>query len=162
MPSRHLTFMQAAEEAALKSNCVRRNVGAVIVRNGRILSSGWNGVSEMYSDCRAAGCPRCIQGGKTGSGYELCVCLHAEQRAIGDAASRGINTSGSALYVNLRPCLQCLSVIRAAGIKEVFFDEDWSYSAPFEAIYQALTREFQFFGQAPNTLETPARIRRIA
>jgi dCMP deaminase len=154
--------MQAAEQAARRSNCIRRGVGAVIVRSGEILSMGWNGVSERYSNCRQAGCPRCIEGGATGSGYELCICLHAEQRAIGDAAARGVNTSNSTLYVNLRPCLQCLGVMKSAGIREVFFDEDWIYSEPFEAIYQEQAREFQFFGQIAPNESAASRIRRIA
>jgi deoxycytidylate deaminase len=73
--------------------------------------------SEGHKDCREAGCPRCINGGVTGSGYETCVCIHAEQRAIADAARRGVSTDNSVLYVNLRPCLQCLAIAKAAGIR---------------------------------------------
>jgi dCMP deaminase len=162
MPSPADTYMKAAHEAAGNSNCTRRGVGAVIVRDGEVISRGWNGVSDHYSDCRAAGCPRCIEGGPTGSGYELCICLHAEQKAIGDAAARGVRTQDSSLYVNLRPCLQCLSVIKAAGITEVYFDEEWTYSAAFEEIYQAVAREFRYFGRAQSAVRSPSRIRRIA
>lgn len=141
--------MRAALKAASKSNCVRRNVGAVIVRDNEIVSTGWNGVSVAYANCREARCPRCIEGGVTGTGYESCICIHAEQRAIGDAAARGISTAGSVLYVNLRPCLQCLGMMKSAGIMQVFFDEAWTYEATLEDIYQEQARQFGFFGQIP-------------
>lgn len=162
MPSDHNLFMQAAREAATRSNCIRRGVGAVIVRNGEVLSSGWNGVSDSYSSCREAGCPRCIEGGTTGTGYEQCICLHAEQMAIGDAAARGVCTRNSTLYVNLRPCLQCLGILKAAGVRSIFFDEDWNYSGQFEPIYQEQAAEFDFFGRLPADKDAASPIRRIA
>src|SRR5579859_7987788 len=98
----HKTYMAMANDAARNSNCIRRAVGAVIVRQGNLISAGWNGVPERHSDCREAGCPRCISGGDTGSGYETCICIHAEQHAIASAARRGVSTEDSILYVNLR------------------------------------------------------------
>ena len=112
MTSDDVRFMKMANDAALRSNCIRRGVGAVILRNGEVLAVGWNGVSAVYRDCAEAGCPRCINGGVTGTGYEQCICIHAEQRAIADAAARGVTTRDSVLYVNLRPCLQCLAISR--------------------------------------------------
>src|SRR6202035_5046720 len=88
-------FMAMANDVAHRSNCVRRDVGAIIVRNGEIIATGWNGVSESHRDCREAGCPRCISGGDTGTGYEECICIHAEQRAIADAARRGVSTANT-------------------------------------------------------------------
>lgn len=154
--------MQAAREAALNSNCIRRGVGAVVVRNGEIIAAGWNGVSDAYKNCGEAGCPRCLDGGSTGTGYELCICLHAEQMAIGNAAARGVATHGSIIYVNLRPCLPCLGVMRAAGVLAVYFDEDWSYPERFESIYQQQAGEFDFFGRIPVDESFASPIRRIA
>ena len=141
-----IEFMTKAHEVAGRSNCVRRSVGAIIVRDGQIISTGWNGVSEAYRNCREAGCPRCIGGGITGSGYESCICVHAEQRAIADAARRGVNTDGSIMYVNLRPCLQCLAIAKAAGVHRIYFDEDWAYPEEVEAVYRIRSDEFDFFG----------------
>lgn len=138
-------FITMANNAARRSNCIRRDVGAVIVREGEILATGWNGVSENHKDCGEAGCPRCINGGDTGSGYEECICIHAEQRAIADAAKRGITTRDSILYVNLRPCLQCLAISMAAGVREVYFSEDWTVPESIEKVYRALSDQFDIF-----------------
>jgi dCMP deaminase len=147
--SDHRSFMALAEKAARRSNCVRRSVGAVIVGQGQVVSTGWNGVPESRGDCREAGCPRCINGGDTGSGYETCVCIHAEQHAIADAARRGVSTDGCTMYVNLRPCMQCLAIARASGVRRVFFEgEDWKYPGEIEAVYQRLAGEFDAFGRA--------------
>jgi dCMP deaminase len=113
--------MAMADSVARRSNCIRRAVGALIVRHGEVVSTGWNGVSESHEDCREAGCPRCVNGGDTGSGYEMCICIHAEQRAVADAARRGVSTMDSTLYVNLRPCLQCLAIARSPSEKHFTF-----------------------------------------
>jgi len=142
----HEGFIFLAERVAERSNCVRRSVGAVIVRAGQVIAEGWNGVSGDYLDCRTAGCPRCINGGETGSGYENCICIHAEQKAVAAAAQRGIATEDAEIYVNLRPCLQCLAICKAAGIREVYFSgEGWEYPPETEEIYRALTRQFEAF-----------------
>jgi len=145
--SEHKTFMAKANDAARRSNCVRRTVGAVIVRRGNVISTGWNGVAEDYRDCREAGCPRCINGGDTGSGYETCICIHAEQYAIADAARRGVSTKDSVLYVNLRPCLQCLAIAKASGVREIFYGEDWKYSDEIERVYRTLSDQFDSFSR---------------
>ncbi len=141
-------FMAKANDVALKSNCIRRAVGAVIVRQGVVIAVGWNGVSESHEDCRDAGCPRCINGGETGSGYETCICIHAEQSAIADAARRGACTQDSTMYVNLRPCLQCLAIAIASGVREVFYaGEDWYYSEEIEKVYRTLSQQFDCFSR---------------
>jgi dCMP deaminase len=143
----HEKLMAMANEVARKSNCARRSVGAVIVRHGQTISTGWNGVSEAHRNCREAGCPRCIAGGDTGSGYETCICIHAEQRAIASAARRGINTDDSVMYVNLRPCLQCLAIAKAAGVRQIYFGETWTYPDEVEGVYRTLSAEFDSFSQ---------------
>jgi dCMP deaminase len=144
---RHDTFMAIAQDVARRSNCVRRAVGALIVRQGQVLATGWNGVPETHKDCRVAGCPRCINGGDTGSGYETCICIHAEQSAIADAARRGVSTIDSILYVNLRPCLQCLVLAKAAGVREIFYGEDWRYPDEIEKVYRTLSDQFDSFSR---------------
>jgi dCMP deaminase len=144
----HGKFLTMAEDVARSSNCVRRAVGAVIVSHGQVVSKGWNGLMEGSGNCRDAGCPRCINGGDTGSGYETCICIHAEQRAIADAARRGLGTDNSTMYVNLRPCLQCLAIAKASGIRRIFFHgEDWKYPPEIEAVYATLAGEFEAFAR---------------
>jgi dCMP deaminase len=146
-PGDHKKFMAKANDAARRSNCARRAVGAVIVRQGVVVSTGWNGVAECHRDCREAGCPRCINGGDTGSGYETCICIHAEQHAIADAAKRGLSTKDSVLYVNLRPCLQCLAIAKASGVRRIFYGEDWKYSDEIEGVYRTLADQFVSFSR---------------
>ncbi len=146
-PDDHRVFMAKANEAARNSNCVRRAVGALIVRQREVISIGWNGVLGDHADCREAGCPRCINGGDTGSGYETCICIHAEQHAIANAARRGVSTRDSTLYVNLRPCLQCLAIAKASGVRKVFYSEDWTYSGEIERVYRALSSQFDSFSR---------------
>lgn len=145
-PGDHKAFMAMANNVARRSNCVRRAVGALIVRQGQVVATGWNGVSESHRDCGEAGCPRCINGGDTGSGYETCICIHAEQRAVADAARRGISTKDSILYVNLRPCLQCLAIAKVSGVNEIYYaGQDWNYSDEIEKIYRTLSDQFDSF-----------------
>jgi dCMP deaminase len=147
-PGDHKAFMAMANDVARRSNCVRRAVGALIVRQGQVVAAGWNGVPESHRDCREAGCPRCINGGDTGSGYETCICIHAEQSAIADAARRGVSTRDSILYVNLRPCLQCLAIAMASGVREIFYTgEDWNYSDEIEKVYRTLCDQFDSFSR---------------
>jgi dCMP deaminase len=147
MSDDHSRFMNLAEEVARGSNCVRRSVGAVVVRHGQVVSKGWNGLPGSVGNCRDAGCPRCINGGDTGSGYENCLCIHAEQHAIADAARLGVSTEDSTMYVNLRPCMQCLAIAKAAGVRRVFFHgADWKYPDETEAAYSALASQFEAFG----------------
>jgi dCMP deaminase len=140
--------MAMANTAARKSNCIRRTVGAVIVRNGQVIATGWNGVPKRHRDCGEAGCPRCIGGGDTGSGYETCICIHAEQSAIADAARQGISTNDCAMYVNLRPCLQCLVIAKASGVRKIFYTgKEWNYSDEIEKVYRTLSDQFDSFSR---------------
>jgi dCMP deaminase len=139
-------LMMIVSSVANRSNCVRRAVGAVLVREGHVIAEGWNGIAESSENCHQAGCPRCINGGETGSGYDTCLCIHAEQRAIADAANRGVSTHDSIMYVNLRPCLQCLAVAKAGGVREVFYwGDNWTYPPEIEILYEKLSRQFDLF-----------------
>lgn len=138
-------YLALAERAGAKSNCARRNVGAVLVRNGRIISSASNGVSAKYRNCLVAGCPRCKRGGDVGTGYDSCICIHAEQMALAKAARKGESVKSGTLYVNLRPCLSCLNLAIAAGIKRIVYKETWSYDRELELQYKRLSRRLSAF-----------------
>ena len=128
-----------------KSNCVRKQVGAVLLREGEIISSGWNGVA-LFVDCREAGCLWCSSDGPLGMGFDRCICRHAEQAAIGDAARRGIATDGATMYSSLRPCMNCMKLALMCGIAEVYFDERWDYKDhELEESYATLANQFSVF-----------------
>src|SRR2546423_13249632 len=107
----HADYMEQSRQISSRSNCASRHVGTLIVCNAAVLVYGYNGVSSRFADCVSAGCMRCSQGGTLGIGYDNCICIHAEQRAIASAAAQGLTTTGARLYSTLRPCLQCLLLI---------------------------------------------------
>ncbi|MGA3052778.1 MAG: deaminase [Candidatus Korobacteraceae bacterium] len=141
----HSEFFDLARQTAGNSNCSSRQVGAVIASHGVVLAEGFNGVSSGFSNCIVAGCERCAMGGATGIGYDNCICIHAEQRAVATAAANGTAVSGSFLYITLRPCLQCLLLVYAAGIRQVRYIEDWRYPDNREQSYRTLAARFDLF-----------------
>jgi dCMP deaminase len=141
----HSDFFDLARQAAGKSNCASRHVGAVLVSQGAVLVEGFNGVSSRFDDCISAGCKRCKTGGSVGVGYDNCICIHAEQRAIGNAAATGTALSEASMYLTLRPCLQCLLLIYAAGVREIRYLQEWKYPDDREASYQTLASRFDAF-----------------
>ncbi len=114
-------FMMMAEVAATRSNCIKRRVGAVIVHNQQILSTGYNGTPKGIKNCSEGGCPRCGGGGASGAGLNECLCVHAEENSIVQAAAHGVAIRGGTLYCTLCPCSYCAKSIINAGIREVVY-----------------------------------------
>jgi len=117
-------FMLQAELAKLRSNCLTRQVGAVIVRNHRQLATGYNGTPPGVKNCFDGGCKRCLlrMEGKIESGASLdrCLCNHAEANAIMHCAILGIEAgiAGAVLYTTFVPCLECTKMAITIGIKK--------------------------------------------
>ena len=111
--------MEIAEVVAKRSNCCRRHVGAVIMKDNHILSTGYNGTPRGVKNCFEGGCPRCACTVKSGTNLEECLCTHAEQNAICQAAYYGHGIAGGTIYVTISPCLTCAKLIINAGIKDV-------------------------------------------
>lgn len=114
-------FMDIAELVASRSTCLRRQVGAVIVKDRRIISTGYNGAPRGVSHCLDVGCLREQLGVPSGERHELCRAVHAEQNAIIQAALHGVSTNGATLYCTAQPCVLCAKMLLNAGIKEIFF-----------------------------------------
>lgn len=150
MQSYATKLIELAVSESVKSNCVRRKVGAVIARDGQVLVSAYNGVDSSFVTCIEAGCPRCGSSATAGFGYEYCICVHAEQSAIATAARRGIRLAHASAYVSVRPCLSCITIMRQSGIREVCFKENWTYPEAVENIYWRLAREFKVFETIEN------------
>lgn len=119
-------FMEIAHVVAKRSNCSRRRVAAVIVKDNHLLSTGYNGTPRGVKNCFDGGCPRCSSHAPSGTGLDECLCVHAEQNAICQAARYGIDVSGATIYVTLSPCLTCAKLIINAGISTVVYDGDYT------------------------------------
>lgn len=119
-------FMGIAKVVALRSNCIKRKVAAVIVKDKRIIATGYNGTPRGVKNCSEGGCPRCNSIDPSGKGLEECLCSHAEENAIVQSAYHGVNIKGSVLYTTFSPCLMCTKMIINAGIAEVVYNMDYS------------------------------------
>lgn len=114
-------FMEIAKLVATRSTCLRRQVGAVLVRDKRILSTGYNGAPSGVDHCLDVGCLREQLGIPSGQRHELCRAVHAEQNAIIQAALHGVSTKGAILYCTTQPCVLCAKMLINAGVEEIFF-----------------------------------------
>ncbi len=118
-PSWDEYFMQIARQAGTRSTCLRRHVSAVIVRDKRILSTGYNGAPSGLAHCEETGCLREQLGIPSGQRQEICRGLHAEQNAIIQAAFHGVSVAGATIYVTHQPCITCAKMIINSGIVRV-------------------------------------------
>jgi dCMP deaminase len=116
-------FMEIARVVSLRSNCIKRKVAAVVVLDRRIISTGYNGTPRGVKNCNAGGCPRCNHFGPSGSKLEECLCSHAEENAIVQAAYHGVSIKGSTIYSTYSPCLICTKMIINSGITEVVYNK---------------------------------------
>ncbi|RKY82605.1 cytidine deaminase [candidate division KSB1 bacterium] len=119
-------FMRITLLVAERSTCLRRKVGALIVKDKRILTTGYNGAPRKMAHCLDIGCLREKLNIPSGERHELCRGIHAEQNAIIQAATSGINIEGSVLYCTNHPCVLCTKMIINAGIKKVYYLEGYS------------------------------------
>jgi dCMP deaminase len=118
-------FMGIAKVVASRSNCVKRKVAAVIVKDKRIISTGYNGTPRGTRNCSEGGCPRCNSFAQSGKNLEECLCSHGEENAIVQASYHGISIKESTIYTTFSPCLLCTKMIINAGIKEVVYNVDY-------------------------------------
>jgi len=134
-------YMNIAWDVSTRSNCQRRPVGALIVVDRRIVSTGYNGTPFGVKNCNEGGCPHCASDAPRHQGYETCLCVHAEQNAVLLAARQGTATDLASLFVTLRPCFDCLKAMIQAGIREIVYDQPFDYNGNMEKVYQTLVVE---------------------
>jgi len=120
-PSWDEYFMEIARVVAKRSTCLRRNVGAIVVKNKRIISTGYNGTLSGLKHCEEVGCLREKFGIKSAERQELCRGMHAEANTLLFAASYGVDMHEAAIYCTHQPCVLCAKMIIQAGIKQVVF-----------------------------------------
>lgn len=118
-------FMSIVREVATRSTCRRRKVGAILVKDKRIIATGYNGGPTGLAHCLEIGCLREQLGIPSGQQHELCRGVHAEQNAIIQAARYGVHTDGSVLYCTTQPCVQCTKMLLNAGVSEIVFSEGY-------------------------------------
>ena len=129
-------FLDIAHVVAKRSNCCRRQVAAVIATDRRIISTGYNGTPRGIRNCFEGGCPRCANDGESGADLTECVCAHAEENAIVQAAYHGISVRGGTLYCTISPCLMCTKMIINAGLVEVVFEGEYRFSEQAMALFK--------------------------
>lgn len=135
-PSWDSYFMQLAEVVSGRSTCLRRQVGAVIVKDKQILSTGYNGSPSGLKHCAEAGCLRQQLGIPSGERTEICRAVHAEQNALVQAAKHGVAITGADIYTTVEPCVLCTKLLINAGIRRII------YQVPYpDSLARELSRE---------------------
>lgn len=125
-------FMSITELVAQRATCVRRKVGAILVQDKRIITTGYNGAPSRIKHCLDVGCLRDEQGIPSGERHELCRGLHAEQNAIIQAALHGTSIDGATLYCTHMPCSICSKMLINANIVKVYYKE--GYADPLASV----------------------------
>lgn len=124
-PSWDEYFLEIAKVVSGRSTCLRRHVGALIVKDKRILATGYNGAPRNLAHCLDVGCLREEAGAESGHVHELCRGLHAEQNAIIQAAMHGVSIDGGVLYSTHQPCVLCSKMIINAGLEAIYYLEPY-------------------------------------
>ena len=131
-------FIAITKEVATRSTCLRRKVGAIIVKDKRILTTGYNGAPKGVKSCLELGkCLRQELGVPSGQRHEICRALHAEQNAIIQAAYYGVKIEGSDIYSTTQPCVLCAKMLINAGIKKIYYYEEYPDKLALELLKEA-------------------------
>lgn len=136
-PSWNEYFMEIAHLVKRRATCLRRQVGAVIVKDRNILATGYNGAPSGVEHCADRGCLREKLGIPSGERHEICRGLHAEQNAIIQAAKHGTSIEGATLYCTNQPCSICAKMIINAGVRQIIFEEGYPDALAEEMIKEA-------------------------
>lgn len=130
-------FMDIAKLVSSRSTCLRRQVGAVLVIDKQIISTGYNGVARGLKHCAEVGCLREKLGVPSGERHEICRGIHGEQNAIIQAALHGVSTKGATLFCTHQPCILCSKMLINAGIKKVVFQGEYPDPLAKEMLLEA-------------------------
>ncbi|KAJ9072124.1 Deoxycytidine monophosphate (dCMP) deaminase, variant 2 [Entomophthora muscae] len=122
-PSWDSYFMLLTELACLRSNCMKRRVGCLVVKDNRVIATGYNGTPRNVLNCSEGGCPRCNSNSVMGQDLDICLCIHAEENALLEAGRERISGGHAILYCNTCPCIGCAKKIVQVGVKEVVYSQ---------------------------------------
>ena len=168
-------FMQLAELASHRSNCMKRRVGCVVVREKRVISTGYNGTPRGMTNCNEGGCKcwsaprrrrspnilpgaRCNQASRAGISLDTCLCLHAEENALLEAGRDRIGV-GSILYCNTCPCLTCSVKITQVGIAEVVYNQEYMLDDAVKTLFAASGVHLRRFSPPGKRIDLPTLMR---
>jgi dCMP deaminase len=143
-PSWDEYFIDIVELVKKRSTCLRRQVGALIVKDKRILTTGYNGPPVNCKHCMETGCLRDELNIPSGQRHEICRAVHAEQNAIVQAAYSGISVKNGTIYVTAQPCVLCAKMIINAGIEKIVFKGDYPDTLAMELLKEAGVRVVKF------------------
>jgi dCMP deaminase len=143
-PSKDEYFMKMAYLVSERSTCLRRNVGAVMVKDTRILSTGYNGAPKGLKHCEEVGCIRSDRNIPSGERHELCRGVHAEQNAVIQAAVFGVSIKNAILYGTNHPCSVCAKILVNADITEIIYSEGYADDLAMELIKESGIKVRQF------------------
>jgi dCMP deaminase len=135
--SKDVYFCEIADLVSSRSTCLRNQVGAVIVKESQILSTGYNGAPKGLRHCEEVGCMRESLGANPGERHELCRGLHAEQNAVIQAAYHGVSVKSAMMFCTTRPCSICTKILINAGIKEIVYIEHYDDKLAAQLIDEA-------------------------
>jgi dCMP deaminase len=133
-------FLIVANAVRQRADCIRRQVGAILVKGRRIISTGYNGTPSGIKNCSEGGCERCASPEEKyprGTALDKCICCHAEENAIVQAALHGISTEGATLYTTNSPCTGCAKMIINAGIKRIVIEGEYPDKLGFSLLKDA-------------------------
>lgn len=148
-PSWDQYFIDITHLVATRSTCLRRQVGALLVKDRNILATGYNGTPSGITHCEDVGCLRERLQVPSGERHELCRGLHAEQNAIIQAARHGVNIDGATLYCTTMPCIICTKMLINAGIRRIVYEEGYTDELAREMVTEAQIAVDQFQRQTP-------------
>lgn len=148
-PSWDQYFIDITHLVATRSTCLRRQVGALLVKDRNILATGYNGTPSGVTHCEDVGCLRERLQVPSGERHELCRGLHAEQNAIIQAARHGVNIDGATLYCTTMPCIICTKMLINAGIRRIVYEEGYADELAREMVAEAQIAVDQFQRQTP-------------
>lgn len=143
-PSWDEYFMEMTKLTAKRSTCLRRQVGAVLVKDTRVIATGYNGAPSGVTHCEVTGCLRQKLNVPSGERHELCRGLHGEQNAIIQAALHGVSTEGATIYCTTKPCSICTKMIINAKISRIVYEEHYDDALADELLKDTAIRVLKF------------------
>ncbi len=159
-PGEYLLSM--AVDQAARCNCRKTAVGAIIARNDRIISTGYNGTIGGFKNCVDGGCPRCMDAVPSGTQLDRCICVHAEQNALLTAARFGVRVEEAECWVTTEPCLDCTKQLIQAELSKVYYWKPYTLpNAESQKLRDQMRRqrvtEFKVWAPDSNVLDLEAR-----